>query len=68
MSLKAFHVVFISFSILLALGFGGWLVAQYRQSGEPLWLVAGILSFAVAVSLVFYERAFLKKTRNIRYL
>lgn len=68
MSLKAFHLVFITCSILLAFGFGGWLLKAFVQSGGWWPLAAGIASFAVGVGLVVYERYFLRKTRHISYL
>ena len=69
MSLKAFHLVFIIASILLALGFGAWsLVNYFSQQGGTWYLAAGIGSLLAAVGLVFYERYFLKKTKNVSYL
>jgi len=68
MSLKAFHLVFITASILLSLGFGVWLVDQHVQSGSEWALVCGIGSFVVAILLVVYERNFLKKTKDIGYI
>jgi flagellar biogenesis protein FliO len=64
MSLRAVHIFFISLSILLAIGFGGWEVQRYSQSGEMLELVAGILSFGVAIGLVVYGMYFLKKVKR----
>ena len=69
MSLKAFHLVFIAASILLALGFAGWsLMNYYSAQGRRLDLVLAIASAVVAVALVFYERYFLKKLKNVSYL
>jgi len=68
MSLKAFHVVFITASILLALGFGGWLVNQHQQTGNGWQLVFGITSFAMALLLAVYEWRFLRKTKHIGYI
>lgn len=68
MSLKAFHLVFIIASIVLAFGFGVWLVAQYFSAGGVLKLVFAVLSFAAGVGLIFYERYFLKKTKDVGYL
>ena len=69
MSLKAFHVVFITAAVLLCLGVGVWLLREFRSpeggSGD-LWMGVGFL--ATAVGLVFYEVRFLKKTKNISYL
>ena len=69
MSLKAFHLVFIAASILLALGFAGWSLMNYfSPQGSRLDLVLAIGSAVVAVALVFYERYFLKKLKNVSYL
>ena len=68
MSLKAFHLVFIVASIALAIGFGIWLANNYFSDGGVVNLIGAILSFAAAVGLVFYERYFLKKTKNVSYL
>jgi multisubunit Na+/H+ antiporter MnhC subunit len=64
MSLKAFHLVFIMVSIALAFGFGVWLAIQ-----GGLWnVIFAIGSFGAGVGLIFYERYFLKKTKNVSYL
>ena len=68
MSLKAFHLVFIIASIALAIGFGIWLAKEYSVDGGVLKLVGAVLSFVAAIALVFYERYFLKKTKNVSYL
>jgi hypothetical protein len=66
MSLKVVHIAFISLSILLALGFAGWEVQNYVETGELLQLVAGILSFCIAIGLVVYGMYFLKKLKHVR--
>ena len=68
MSLKAFHLVFIIAAIALALGFGVWLARNFFTEGGVLNLIFAALSFGVAVGLVFYERYFLRKTKDISYL
>lgn len=65
MSLRAVHIFFISLSILLALGFAGWEVQRYSESGESLELLAGIVSFCVAGGLVVYGIYFLKKVKRV---
>ena len=57
MSLRAFHVVFISASVLLALGLAWWCLPAH-----PAWAAA---SAAVAFALVGYETWFLRKTRKL---
>lgn len=68
MSLKAFHLLFIALSIVLAFGFGAWLLAGYHASGSVLDLVIGLLSLAAGVGLVFYGKYVLKKLKNVSYL
>jgi hypothetical protein len=69
MSLKAFHLVFITAAIALAFGFGGWLLNGYLSPDGPVSdLVFGLISFAAGVGLILYERYFLKKTKNVSYL
>jgi hypothetical protein len=68
MSLKAFHLVFIIASIVLAFGFAAWLAKNFFTDGGVLNLVFAALSFAAGVGLIFYERYFLKKTKNMSYL
>lgn len=68
MSLKAFHLVFIIASIVLAFGFGVWLTDRFFTVGGVLNLIFAVISFAVGVALIFYERYFLKKTRDVGYL
>ena len=65
MSLRAFHVLFITLSVILALVCGGVAFRDYREMGATLDLVFGILSVVVAIGLVLYERYFLKKTRKM---
>ncbi len=69
MSLKAFHLVFIIASILLALGFGAWSYVNYRApQGKTSDLVIAIVSGVIALGLVGYEIYFLKKLKNVSYL
>ena len=57
MSLKWFHVIFITLSVLLSLWFGVW--ALFNQQ-IPL----GIASLGASVGLVFYGNYFLGKVRK----
>lgn len=68
MSLKAFHLVFIIAAIVLAFGFSAWLARNFFSEGGALNLVFAVVSLAVGVGLIFYERYFLKKSKNIGYL
>jgi hypothetical protein len=69
MSLKAFHVVFITASSALAVGCGVWALKNYfSPDGRSLDILFAIGSFAAGVGLILYERHFLKKLKNISYL
>ncbi len=69
MSLKAFHLAFIVASILLAFGFGAWLLNEFFSPAGHAWhLASGLAAVAAGVALIFYERYFLKKTKGMSYL
>jgi hypothetical protein len=69
MSLKAFHVIFITAAVALAMGCGVWGFKDYFSADGRGWdLAFGIGSVAAAVGLIVYERYFLKKLKNISYL
>lgn len=68
MSLKAFHIVFITASVLLAFGFGAWSLVGYSDTGRRIDLMFGVASVLIGVGLIVYGRYFLKKLRGISYL
>ncbi len=68
MSLKAFHIVFVTVSIVLCLGFGVWGVREYRMEQDLSALVAGIASLLACVVLAVYGRWFLRKLKGVSYL
>ncbi len=69
MSLKAFHLIFITAASALAVGFGVWSLHNYHGAdGRTRDLLYAVGSFVVGVALIVYERYFLKKTRRINYL
>lgn len=59
MSLKSFHILFISLAVLLCLGCALW---AFAFGVEPLF---GIASVAVGVALVIYGVVFLRKSKGI---
>jgi membrane protein DedA with SNARE-associated domain len=65
MSLKLFHFVFISLSVLLALGCAIGETLVFRQYGESIHLLLAAAAGIVAVGLVAYEVWFFRKTRNL---
>ena len=69
MSLKAFHVIFITAASAMAFGCGVWALKTYCSPGGTLAeLLVGLGSILAAVGLIVYERYFLKKTKNLGYL
>ncbi len=68
MSLKAFHIVFITASVLLAFWFGWFELSRYSDSKTSADLWFGVGSCVTGVSLIAYGIYFLKKLKNISYL
>ena len=58
MSLKWFHIVFISLSMLLSLGFGIWGLFNGQA-------VLGVVSLCASAGLVIYGNYFLGKLRKL---
>jgi hypothetical protein len=58
MSLKWFHIVFITLSMLLSIGFGIW--GLFNQQ-----VALGIASLAASAGLVLYGNYFLAKARSL---
>jgi hypothetical protein len=69
MSLKAFHLIFITAASALAFGCAVWgLKSYFSQDGGTWDLVFGLGSLIVGVALIVYERYFLKKLKKVSYL
>jgi hypothetical protein len=64
-SLRAFHIVFVAFSIILAAFVAAWANSQYRTGHDLLYAVTALGALAIAGGLAVYGAAFLKKTRNL---
>jgi hypothetical protein len=65
MSLKTFHLIFISASTLLAFGFGAWCLAAWPSDGMPARVSMAVISFAAAIGLLGYGKWFLKKLNHL---
>lgn len=64
MSLKHFHIFFITASIILCLGFGGWGVSSYfNETDGATNLLLGVLGFALGVVLIWYGYKVFDKLR-----
>src|SRR5262249_24745986 len=68
MSLKGFHIIFIVFSTLLAMGVGLWCVWVDLVEGAPIYLVGAIASFVTAVALIIYGIWFYRKMKRLRII
>ncbi len=68
MSLKAFHILFVTASTLLAFGFGAWALHSYSMHKAQIDLIMGIVSLVLGVGMIWYGKYFLKKLKNISYL
>jgi hypothetical protein len=68
MSIKGFHIVFISFSTLLALGIGLWCIWIDLTIGEPVYLAGATASFASAIVLIVYGVLFYRKMKRLRLI
>ncbi|HZM03245.1 MAG TPA: hypothetical protein VFC44_09490 [Candidatus Saccharimonadales bacterium] len=68
MSLKAFHIVFVVASILLAFFCGVWLLHDYAATQQTAELIVGIISLLSGLGLIWYGKAVLRKLKHISYL
>jgi hypothetical protein len=65
MSLRAFHVVFITASALVAFFFAAWCLGLGPHEGEAGWQAAGVGSLLAGLALAVYEGWFLRKSRGL---
>lgn len=66
MSLKFFHILFITVSTLLAFGFAAWELTRYfRGANGGIDLLLGLASAAAGIGLVIYGRYVFAKLKKI---
>ena len=68
MSLKGFHIIFITFSTLLAFGIGVWCLWINSMGATTAYTVGAIFSFASAVALIVYGCWFWRKMKRLRLI
>jgi hypothetical protein len=68
MSLKGFHIVFITVSTLLALGAGVWCLWVDSMHGTPAFRIGAICSFAAGLALICYGVYFYRKMKRLRII
>jgi hypothetical protein len=65
MSLRAFHLLFIALSVVLAAFFAAWAVEQYLAVHAASYVVLSVVSLASGIALAVYGTVFQRKTRNL---
>jgi len=65
MSLKMFHIIFISLSVLMSILFAGWCWNAYFYEQSFFYMAGGIISLLIASGLIFYGKWFLKKYKGL---
>jgi hypothetical protein len=65
MSLRAFHLFFISLSAVMAAFCSAWAFSQFRADHEVIYAVGAAVSAASVAGLAMYGAAFQRKTRNL---
>ena len=65
MSLRAFHLLFIGLSIVLAAFVAAWAVGEYRTAHDAGYIAAAAGSLCAAGAMAAYLNAFQKKTKRL---
>ena len=68
MSLKAFHIIFVLFSTLLAFGIGIWCLWVNKMTESSAYTAGAVVSFLAAVALVVYGCWFWRKMKRLRLI
>ncbi len=69
MSLKAFHIFFITVAAAVSTGCAVWAFRAYGSPESRPWQLGfGIGGVVLAVALLIYGYSFLKKMKNVSYL
>ena len=64
MSLRAFHILFVTLSSLLAFAFAGWNLRAYRAADSSEHMLLGAASAAFGLLLIVYGFWFWRKIRS----
>ena len=65
MSLRAFHLLFIALSVVLAAFFAAWAAGQYRVEHQIGYVAVCVLALASGGGLAVYGTRFQRKTRDL---
>ncbi len=66
MSLKTFHIFFVSVSFLLALGVSFWSFREYSGEAGTSYVLLGAGALLFAAALVWYGNWFLGKLKDVK--
>jgi hypothetical protein len=65
MSLKAFHLLFIGLSIVLAAFMAAWAMTQYSAVHDAGYIATAVVSVLAASGLAVYATKFRRKVRQL---
>ena len=65
MSLKTFHLIFITLAVLLCLGFGLWCLLSEDVRGRAGYAVTGVVSILFGIGVVLYEVRLWHKVKDL---
>ena len=65
MSLRTFHLVFISVSVMLAAFVAAWAGQQYRELHAVTYVVTAVAALATGAGLACYGAAFQRKMKRL---
>lgn len=65
MTLRLFHIVFISLCALLALWAGAWSSQTFADGGSSAYLAGAFIGFAAGIALPIYGVYFFKKSKHL---
>ena len=65
MSLRIFHIIFVSASVALCLFVGLWCVREYQASGSEANLVLALVFMVTGAALVVYGKRVFRKLKEL---
>jgi hypothetical protein len=65
MGLRAFHLLFISLSVVLAAFVAAWAAQQYQAAQGAQYAAASVGALASGIGMAIYGAMFQKKTRRL---
>ena len=68
MSLKAFHVLFVTICAMLSMVVGTWALDQHSAGGGALYMGFAAMSFVAAGGFLVYGAWFRRKLKDVSYL